>query len=242
MGRFERDIRKKFKSEARGAGNRCVKFCEWKKSNAADLVAFSARTDSESGGARVRTRRTVWLTAALLAIFLVVAAALAAVFLLPDGGRQDMTDNEGGGFPSDSVASERALTEDELASITAEYPFISDICADVSGTMTCGENGAPLLAVIVVSTEYGGGTDMVFRIQYNAGCDFAYKEQYSSLSETAAAGDYSVAWGKVAESDLAAINNKTLYLVSGGARELYIEAECNEDCTAYVLGLIAGGG
>lgn len=44
--------------------------------------------------------RAGWLTAALLAIFLVVAAALAAVFLLPEGGMQDITDNsEGGAFP-----------------------------------------------------------------------------------------------------------------------------------------------
>lgn len=242
MGRFERDIRKKFKSEANSAGKRCVKFDDWQKSNAADLVAFSARTESESGGAKVRTRRAGWLTAALLAIFLVVAAALAAVFLLPEGGMQDITDNSEGGFPSDSVASERALTEKELASIAAEYPFIAGISADMSGTMACGEGGIPLLAVIAVSTEHAGGTDIVFRIEYNGGCDFAYKKQYSLLPESAEAGDYSVTWGEASETVTADGDNITLYKVNGGAGVLYIEVECDEDCTAYMLDLIAGGG
>ena len=36
-------------------------------------------------------------------LIMVVAAALAAVFLLPEGGMQDITDNSEGGFPSDSA-------------------------------------------------------------------------------------------------------------------------------------------
>lgn len=242
MGRFERDIRKKFKSEAHSAGKRCVKFDDWQKSNSADLVAFSVRTESESGGAKVRTRRAGWLTAALLAIFIVVVAALAVVFLLPDGGMQDITDNTGGGVPSDSVTVVRALTEEEMASIAAEYPFIAGISADMGGTMACGEGGVPLLASIAVSTEYGGCTDIIFRIEYNGGCDFAYKKLYFSLPESSAAGDYSVTWGEAEETVAAGGDNTTLYKVSGGGGELYIEVECAEDCTAYILDLIAGGG
>ena len=162
--------------------------------------------------------RAGWLTAALLAIFLVVAAALAAVFLLPEGGMQDITDNSEGGFPSDSVASERALTEKELASIAAEYPFIAGISADMSDTMACGEGGIPLLAVIAVSTEHAGSTDIVFRIEYNGGCDFAYKKQYSLLPESAEAGDYSVTWGEASETVTADGDNITLYKVNGSKK------------------------
>lgn len=241
MGRLERDIRKKFKSEARSTGSRCVKFDDWQKNNAAGLVAFSARTESESGGAKVRTRGAGWLTAALLAIFIVVAAALAVVFLLPEDGMHDITNNAGEGVPSDSVTAVRALTEEEMASIAAEYPFIAGISADMGGTMACGEGDVPLLASIAVSTEYAGGTDIIFRIEYNGGCDFAYKKQYSSLSESSAAGDYSVTWGEAEETVAADGDNTTLFKVSGGAGELYIEAECGEDCTAYILDLIAGG-
>ena len=230
MGRFERKIQKKLKSEVEN-------FDVWFEKNQDKLPGFANNTTTEKeqkSDVKVKTRKA-WL---IPAAFLFAAICIVLCFLplmLGDGSDLPQTPAHFG----DEAVYEAAMDQTDQQTILQDNPFLSKLTYTDGAKLLKTEDDSLVFAVM--SGEFETVTDYYFvtvQIEYNSYYDFLSKQSYESLQQRTEINGYSVQY------DLLGLDADELnwyrMLTEKNGQKIYWEIHCFEESITEFIDLILG--
>ena len=230
MGRFERKIQKKLKSEVEN-------FDVWFEKNQDKLPGFANNTTTEKeqkSDVKVKTRKA-WL---IPAAFLFAAICIVLCFLplmLGDGSDLPQTPAH---FGDESVY-ERVLEDSEKQKVFEEYPFLYELTYTGGAKLVKADDES--LVFIIMSCELETVTDYYFvtvQFEYNPYYEFLSKHTYENLQQQTEINGYSVRY------DLLGLDADELnwyrMLTEKNGQKIYWEIHCFEESITEFIDLILG--